>query len=68
MVFMPPERIIQALKNAGYSQRKIAEMAGASDAQICHILKGDRGVSLNLYMALYALWETLIKEAGDGKR
>lgn len=66
MVFIPPERLIKALKNAGYSQKQIADMAGTSDTQISHILSGDRGVSLNLYMSLYALWEKMIKEVKNG--
>lgn len=67
MIFIPPERLIQSLKNAGYPQRKIAQMVGASDAQISHIVNGDVGVSLSLYMALYAVWEKVIEEATNGK-
>lgn len=42
-------------------------MVGASDAQISHIVNGDVGVSLSLYMALYAVWEKVIGEATHGK-
>lgn len=66
MIFIPPERIIQALKNKGFSQKQIAEMAGANDSQISRVLNGERGVSLELYMSLYALWEKMIAEARDG--
>lgn len=64
MTFIPPDRIIRALKNAGYSQKRIAELSGASESQISRILSGDRGTALELYIALYGLWETLIK-GGD---
>ena len=66
MVFIPPERLIQALKNAGYSQKWIADAAGTSESQISRILNGDRGTTLSLYMALYAVWETVIGEKGNG--
>jgi transcriptional regulator with XRE-family HTH domain len=66
MVFMPPERIIQALKNRGYSQRRIAELAGITPAQVSRILRGERGTTLDTYVALYALWETVVKGGKDG--
>lgn len=62
MVFVPPERLIRALKNAGFSQKRIAELSGSSESQISRILNGDRGTTLDLYMALYALWEKGIQE------
>lgn len=65
MVFMPPERIIQALKNRGYTQRRIAELAGIDQAQVSRILRGERGTTLDTYIALYALWEQIIGEAKD---
>lgn len=66
MVFIPPERIIQALKNRGYSQCRIAELAGISPAQVSRILRGERGTTLDTYVALYALWETVVKGGKDG--
>lgn len=66
MVFIPPERIIQALKNRGYSQRRIAELAGITPAQVSRILRGERGTALDTYIALYALWEKMIGEAKNG--
>lgn len=66
MVFVPPDRIIQALKNKGFSQKQIADMAGANDSQISRVLSGERGVSLELYMSLYALWEKMVAEVKDG--
>lgn len=68
MVFISPERIIQALKNRGYNQKQIADMSGASTAQISRILSGDRGTSLDLYMSLYALWEKLVEEARNDRQ
>lgn len=62
MVFVSPGRLIQALKNAGFSQKRIAELSGSSESQISRILNGDRGTTLDLYMALYALWEKCIQE------
>lgn len=66
MIFIPPDRLIQALKNAGLSQKKIAELSGTSESQISRILSGDRGIGLELYMTLYGLWETIVKGDKDG--
>lgn len=66
MNFIPPERLIQALKNAGLSQKRIAELSGASESQISRILSGDRCTALDLYMALYGLWETVVRGGKDG--
>lgn len=67
MVFIPPERLIQALKNDGLSQKDIAMLSGTSESQISRILNGDRGTTLDLYMALYALWEMRVKGGKDGE-
>ena len=48
MVFIPPERLIQALKNDGLSQKDIAMLSGTSESQISRILNGDRGTTLDL--------------------
>lgn len=66
MIFIPPDRLIQALKNAGLSQKRIAELSGASESQISRLLSGDRNTTLELYMALYGLWETIVKGGKDG--
>ncbi len=66
MVYIPPDRLIQALKNAGLSQKKIADLSGTSESQISRILSGDRGIGLELYMALHGLWETIVKGGKDG--
>lgn len=66
MLYIPPDRLIQALKNAGLSQKKIADLSGTSESQISRILSGDRGIGLELYMALYGLWETIVKGDKDG--
>ena len=66
MLYIPPDRLIQALKNAGLSQKKIADLSGTSESQISRILSGDRGIGLELYLALYGLWETVVKGDKDG--
>jgi len=66
MLYIPPDRLIQALKNAGLSQKKIADLSGTSESQISRILSGDRGIGLELYLALYGLWEAIVKGDKDG--
>lgn len=66
MTFIPPDRLIRALKNAGMSQKKIAMLSGASEPQISRILSGDREPSVELYFALLGLWETIAKGGKNG--
>lgn len=66
MLYIPPDRLIQALKNAGLSQKKIADLSGTSESQVSRILSGDRGIGLELYLALYGLWEAIVKGDKDG--
>ena len=66
MVFLPPERLIKALKESGFTVERIARMTGASRSHIHRVMHGDKGITLSLYMALYALWETVAKGESDG--
>ena len=65
MVFIPPERLVRALRESGYTVEKIAQMTGASRSHIHRVMHGDKGVTLSLYMALYALWEAVAKGDKD---
>lgn len=66
MTFIPPDRLILALKNAGMSQKEIAMLSGASEPQISRILSGERDPSVELYFALFGLWETIAKGGKNG--
>lgn len=66
MTFIPPDRLIRALKNAGMSQKEIAMLSGASEPQISRILSGGREPSVELYFALLGLWETIARGSKNG--
>lgn len=67
MIFIPPERLVKALKESGYSIEKIARMTGASRSHINRVMRGDKGITLSLYMALFAIWETVAKGGSDDR-
>lgn len=67
MVFIPPERLVKALKESGYSVERIAQLTGASRSHIHRVMRGDKGITLSLYMALFALWEAVAKGGTDGE-
>lgn len=67
MIFVPPDRLVKALKESGYTVERIAQMTGASRSHIHRVARGDKGITLSLYMALYALWEAIAKGGNDGE-
>lgn len=67
MVFMPPDRLIRSLKECGFTIEKIAQLTGSSRSHISRVMRGEKGITLSLYMALMAVWETVAKEGNDGR-
>lgn len=68
MTFIPPKYLILALKNAGFTQRKLAELSGTSESQICRFIRDEREMPLGVYMALFALWERVSGETQHDRK
>lgn len=68
MVFMPPDRLIKSLKECGFTIEKIAQLTGSSRSHISRVMRGEKGITLSLYMALVAIWETVAKEKNNDKQ
>lgn len=68
MAYIPASVMVRAILQAGHTQEWLARVVGVSPAYINKILTNDiaeRGLAVEKYFAIKAVWELVISKEGD---
>lgn len=68
MAYIPASVMIRAILQAGHTQDWLARVVGVSPTYINKILTNDmaeRGLAVEKYFAIKAVWELVISKGGD---
>ena len=68
MAYIPASVMVRAILQAGHTQEWLARVVGISPAYITKLLTNDiaeRGLAVEKYFAIKAVWELVISKGGD---
>lgn len=68
MAYIPASVMIRAILQAGHTQDWLARVIGVSPAYITKLLTNDiaeKGLAVEKYFAIKAVWELVISKGGD---
>lgn len=68
MAYIPASVMVRAILQAGHTQEWLARVVGVSPTYINKILTNDmaeRGLAVEKYFAIKAVWEIVISKGGD---
>lgn len=68
MAYIPASVMIRAILQAGHTQEWLARVVGVSPTYIAKLLTNDtaeRGLAVEKYFAIKAVWELVISKGGD---
>lgn len=68
MAYIPASVMVRAILQAGHTQEWLARVVGVSPTYINKILTNDmaeRGLAVEKYFAIKAVWELVISKGGD---
>lgn len=68
MAYIPASVMIRAILQAGHTQDWLARVVGVSPTYIAKLLTNDiaeRGLAVEKYFAIKAVWELVISKGGD---
>lgn len=68
MAYIPASVMIRAILQAGHTQEWLARVVGISPAYITKLLTNDiaeKGLAVEKYFAIKAVWELVISKGGD---
>lgn len=68
MAYIPASVMVRAILQAGHTQEWLARVVGISPAYITKLLTNDiaeKGLAVEKYYAIKAVWELVISKGGD---